>query len=568
MTGIAAVRAWPLDQFTATARSMGAGAGQILEASARVQNSVQLAPTWQGATRDAVVRRIAAQTATAKRLVRLLESTATAGGEAGTELTAMRARLLQLVDTATGAGFRVADDGGVTHPSPRRRTDAQYLGSRIGELLARLRQTDDLLAQKLMRLAGLLDGDGSLIPLPGGGTADPSTAITVLRKLSQDQRRTYWDSLSPGEIQALIDADPKTIGNLYGVPFADRITANRLSIQRALEAERAHLGTWRGNPRRVEELAALLRPVPGVDGRPTLRKLVAFDHRGYGRYIEQVGDLTPDASGVGVLVPGTGSNLANSDDQRRRALELARRSGVPILVYSDGRVPQTVLPESRSLRTTDPIKGTAMDGAPARVLGRRLAAFGQDLDAEVSAAAPGARTTYIGHSYGGSVVGTAEQYGLRADNVVFASSAGTGAGDGPWRDPNPDVRRYSMTAPGDPIHWAQRFGATVHGGDPDVAPGVQRLDTGFDSRGQLIQGKDGHSNYFDDPGSTAFGNLVAVLSGREPAPYVERAPDLPEAPESQARRMRDAGGEILGDLVKDAVRDGLRLPRAPGLPVP
>ena len=568
MTGIAAVRAWPLDQFATTAQTMGAGAEQILDASGRVQVSVLLASTWQGATRDAVVRRIAAQTARAKRLVRLLESTATAGGEAGTELTAMRARLLQLVDTATGAGFHVADDGGVTHPSPRRRTDAEYLGSRIGELLARLRRTDDLFAQKLTRLAGLLDGDGSVIPLPGGGTAEARTAITALRKLSQDQRRTYWDGLSPGEVRALIDADPATIGNLYGLPFADRITANRIGIQRALEAERGRLGTWRGNPQRVEQLASLLRPVPGVDGRPTLRKFLAFDNRGAGRYIEQVGALAPDSAGVGVLVPGTGSNLANSDDQRRRALELARRSGAPVLVYSDGYVPQRVLPESRSFRDADPVKGTAMDGAPARVLGRRLAAFGRDLDAEVAAGAPGARTTYIGHSYGGSVVGTAEQYGLRADNVVFASSAGTGAGDGPWCDPNPGVRRYSMTAPGDPIHWAQRFGASVHGGDPDVAPGVQRLDTGFDSQGHLIEGKDGHSSYFDDPGSTAFGNLVAVLSGTEPAAYVERAPDLPEMPEPQARHLREAGNEFLGNLVKDAVREGLRLPRAPGLPVP
>lgn len=41
----------------------------------------------------------------------------------------------------------------------------------------------------------------------------------------------------------------------------------------------------------------------------------------------------------------------------------------------------------------------------------KLVAFGKTLDAEIDAVAPGAKTTYIGHSYGGSVVGTAEQLG-------------------------------------------------------------------------------------------------------------------------------------------------------------
>lgn len=568
MIGIAAIRAWPLDQFSATARVMETGGGQILGAAGRVQTSVWEAPDWRGATHDAVTRRVAAQTASARRLVRLLEAVAAAGDAAGAELIPMRSRLLELVDTAATAGFHVADDGGVTHPSPRRRTDAQYLAARIGNLLAGLGQADALISQKLARLAGLLRGDGSAIPLPDGSAVDPGTAIAELRRLSQDRRRVFWDSLSPNEIRALIDADPQTIGNLYGLPFADRITANRLGIQRALEAEQAKLGTWRGNRRRVEELAALLRPVAGVDGRPAHREFLAFDNRRRGRYIEKVGDLTPDAAGVGVLVPGTGANLANSGDQRRRALELARRSGAPVLVFSDGYLPQQVVPEGRALGDPNSFKGTAVDGAPARVLGRRLAAFGADLDAQITLEAPGASVTYIGHSYGGSVVGTAEQYGLRADNVVFASSAGTGAGGEPWSDRDPGVRRYSMTAPGDPIHWAQKFGGSVHGGDPDVAPGVQRLDTGFDSRGTLIQGSDGHSNYLDDPGSTAFGNLVAVLAGTAPEDYVTRVPDLPEVPTEPTEEMREAGKEFVGDLVKNAIREGLRIPRGPGLPIP
>ena len=98
-------------------------------------------------------------------------------------------------------------------------------------------------------------------------------------------------------------------------------------------------------------------------------------------------------------------------------------------------------------------------------------AFGKTLDAEIDAVAPGAKTTYIGHSYGGSVVGTAEQLGLRADRVIYASSAGTGALDTGWHNPNKDVERYSLTAPGDPIHYSQQLPSNPHGGDPTPPPG-------------------------------------------------------------------------------------------------
>ena len=66
--------------------------------------------------------------------------------------------------------------------------------------------------------------------------------------------------------------------------------------------------------------------------------------------------------------------------------------------------------------------------------------------------------TYIGHSYGGSILGTAERLGLTADRTLYLEAAGAGVGvDDPsdWHNRNPDVLRFSMTAPLDPIAWCR-----------------------------------------------------------------------------------------------------------------
>ncbi len=156
---------------------------------------------------------------------------------------------------------------------------------------------------------------------------------------------------------------------------------------------------------------------------------------------------------------------------------------------------------------------------------------------------------------GGAIVGTAEQMGLRADRILHASSAATGILSGEYTNPNPDVQRYSMTAPGDLIsvvqslprdasdqQWVDKLPWIPHtvdgqvghplGGlpsatDPDKIPGVTRLDTGYYGRegehaNEVIVGRDSHGKYWDDYQSDAFHNMVAVISGGEATGYVER----------------------------------------------
>ena len=154
----------------------------------------------------------------------------------------------------------------------------------------------------------------------------------------------------------------------------------------------------------------------------------------------------------------------------------------------------------------------AFSTAYATDLGPRLAAFTARMDSPA-----GAPVTVLGHSYGGSVVGAAEAAGMRADRVVHVESAGIGPGVNGVEDyAHPDTDRYSMTAPGDPIVYAQTFGGLVHGGNPDALAGVTRLETGWidDQRRDqgMLQGPASHSGVFERE-TTAWVNMYNVITG-------------------------------------------------------
>lgn len=123
-----------------------------------------------------------------------------------------------------------------------------------------------------------------------------------------------------------------------------------------------------------------------------------------------------------------------------------------------------------------------------------------------------ARLTAVGHSYGGAIVGKADQYGAPMDNVVHLSSAGTGHQEGEPRsikvsspdympqypiwirpkhhnpypdtdvlgDSKADTNRYADTPGGDAIRFSQGFDnfGIGHGSDPDHECGMRVLPEG------------------------------------------------------------------------------------------
>ena len=112
-------------------------------------------------------------------------------------------------------------------------------------------------------------------------------------------------------------------------------------------------------------------------------------------------------------------------------------------------------------------------------------------------------------------MGTAEALGLTADRTLYVAAAGAGVGvDDPsdWHNRNPDVLRFSMTAPGDFIEAVQGIPGGPHGADPDEMPGVIHLATGHYDDGRLMAGPQAHSDMLNWP-SDAWRNILAVITG-------------------------------------------------------
>ena len=81
-----------------------------------------------------------------------------------------------------------------------------------------------------------------------------------------------------------------------------------------------------------------------------------------------------------------------------------------------------------------------------------------------------------------------------------------------WHNRNPDVLRFSLTAPGDPIGLVQGIPLGPHGADPDRLPGVIPLAAGRTLTGNPMGGLSSHSDVLNEP-SDAWRNILAVITG-------------------------------------------------------
>jgi hypothetical protein len=301
---------------------------------------------------------------------------------------------------------------------------------------------------------------------------------------------------------------------------------------------------------------------PGGTVTRHAHQLLTFDPSGDGRIVEVIGDLGR-ARHVAVFVPGTGSDLDRYAGTFARMTPFAAaRDDLAVVVWQGADHPDQPFDDPLpSIR--DVLEAVAHDplGAPHRArewprahvlaAGLRDAAdvAGPVLARDVAGlhvALPGPTSdlTVLGHSYGGSMVGAAEVHGLVADRVVHVASAGAYVDDiGQYPASAGSTLRFSMTAYDDPIRLSQGHGMddagrrlrqllptaldpfsrgvpevaadllgparqVGHGLDPDLLPGVVRLDTGVHDDGTLVRG---HSGMFA-PHSTAWRNLLAVMT--------------------------------------------------------
>lgn len=377
---------------------------------------------------------------------------------------------------------------------------------------------------------------------------------------------------APVEYAEQITADP-------AAPYQERFVAARSLVAAEVVRLSVEVAGLTGAEReraqrrldRYDELLAgrvrLVRPDGSVTWQP--HQLLAFDPRGDGRIVEVYGDLDR-ATHLAVYVPGTGTSLDRYDGNAERASSFAAADpDLAVVLWQNADFPDQpqddlVPPEALWWRPVTAVehqlRGHTFAAAYRDHADSAGAALARDV-AGLQLAAPGATSdlTVLGHSYGGSIVGSAEVHGMRADRIVHIASAG-GFADHvqDYAAGTCGTHRFSMTAPDDPIQLAQGAGfgsvdevkhsATTiwgvlplplkplalgaagalvatstnpmqvgHGLDPDAIPGVIRLDTGLRADGHSLVS--GHGGMFE-PGSTAWHNLLAVMRG-EPVQVVE-----------------------------------------------
>ena len=212
-----------------------------------------------------------------------------------------------------------------------------------------------------------------------------------------------------------------------------------------------------------------------------------------------------------MLIPGMNTTIEGSPANTATARRFVAATGgdVAVVTYLGGPFPRGN-PVSGVVDAANP--HYALDMAP------RLVAFAEDVDRTVDATAAGGASvpvTYIGHSYGGSILGTAEVLGLTADRTMYVAAAGAGAGvddQSDWHNRNPHVIRFSMTAPGDLIQAVQGIPGGPHGADPDEMAGVIPLATGYYDDGRLMSGWHAHTDVLNSP-SDSWRNILAVITG-------------------------------------------------------
>ncbi|HEX2213862.1 MAG TPA: alpha/beta hydrolase [Mycobacterium sp.] len=476
---------------------------------------------WTGAAADVArddARRIAsAGEDAARRLV----TAAVAARDGADQIAAARTSVLTRVAEARDGGFDVADDGSVSvHGGP-----TPLLVSLAGGnpavahdmLAARADRLDSQITEALERL-GAADADAaadideafaSAPTLPAAATVPAGVvpgadAVANWPVMSHDQIGPQISAMSPEQRQRLISEHPQQVGNTDGVPWDLRVAANRVNVAQAIVD-----GLADPNARpRTDFYRTLLGEVddPTHTGQRIDRQVLAFDPARES-LVELNGNLAA-ATSVAVLVPGMNTTIEGSaaNTATARRFVAATRGDVAAITYLGGPFPRGNL------------VGGVVDAANPRYaldMAPRLAAFSEDVDRTADATGRRVPITYIGHSYGGSIVGTAESVGLTADRVLYVAAAGAGVGvDDPddWHNRNPDVLRFSMTAPGDFIQAVQGIPGGPHGADPDEMAGVIPLATGYYDDGRLMAGPRAHSDVLNWP-SDAWRNVLAVITG-------------------------------------------------------
>jgi hypothetical protein len=463
------------DHWDETARLIHRHAASVELAGAAV------GPSWVGASAHAAGHDATAVAADGDAVARALVLAAVAARDGADQIRAARAAVTASVEATRASGFLVGDDGAVTPDGPPSALLIMLSGSDAG-----------IAAEMLEARAAAL-------------TQQVTDALEMLGIADEEAARDLGDAFD-----SLGRSTDTALGNTNGVPWEVRVAANRTHVAQAvvegLDADDSskRLAFYRGLLGEIDD--------PAGSGQRIDRKILAFDPA-RDLLVELNGDVSA-ASSVAVLVPGMNTTIEGSASNTVAARQFvsATQGRVAAITYLGGPFPADDTVLGALAEAANP--RFAVDMAPG------LVAFSRDLDARVDAYVDEMGrplpVTYVGHSYGGSILGTAEALGLTADRTLYVAAAGAGFGverPDDWHNRNPHVLRFSMTAPTDPIQLVQGLPGSPHGADPDEMLGVIHLATGRYDDGRPMVGIRAHCDVINVAASDAWRNVLAVITG-------------------------------------------------------
>lgn len=364
------------------------------------------------------------------------------------------------------------------------------------------------------------------------------------------ENNQWWDSLTDDQRDYVRAERPYWIGDLDGIPAAERSTANltQLAIDRSTidgqinEARARFEQTQNAMDEKRLQLAldkrASLDAVEramfevGQDGNVALdsegnripfsdRQLLSFDAspgQTLATAVVAVGDVDA-ADHVSVHTPGFTSTVDGGlANLVRDAASVRDLSEWQLDHYSTDTAGQSVASVAFMGYESPQNVGVLSDDM-ARTGGDRLASFLDGIDASRS---DDPHLTAVGHSYGSVTTGFALQDGTGVDDAVFMGSPGVGTDNLGALHINGDA--YTLASGGDGVAALARFD-----GDPREIAGVHDLSTraadivmpdGTDVTlmstdrftGPLIDRMGSHSDYYKLDTTSQF-NQAAVIAG-------------------------------------------------------
>jgi hypothetical protein len=531
------LRAWKAEPLHAASTALNGRCDLLLGLDDEV-HAVARTPNWIGEAAESAARRLELLRDGIADDVAEVAAVRRALGDAADAVEGLANAVSEIDYLASAYQFRIDDsglvvDGRSLDPSlgeaavhDRERIEVELI-DRVEQVVARANDIDSDLCFVLEQII-----NGQLKPAFGNDLTKAATWGDNAGHLSMLQppaggspadNAGWYASLGPGEKAWLLANRPDLVGNLDGLPAADRDKANRARIpgERArFEAERDRAQAA-GDTREYDLAVARLKSLDNIEGMLGNgdRHLLVLDTSGERtRAAVAIGDVS-SANHVAVFVPGMDSKVdGNMPRYDKDMEELRKRTGEEL--RAAGRPNETVAVVTW-LDYEPPSNDTVWDSAGAASDGRatdgaeRLAPFLEGINASNP---HDPHLTALGHSYGSLTTGIAlrDHPNTGVDEAIFFGSPGLGDGVESASDLHiPQDHGYNMAAPDDPIAV---IGLTEHHGPaPSTISDLNQMSTHeyTAADGRHFDASHGHSEYLaaDDHYTTSEWTMANIIAG-------------------------------------------------------